>query len=167
MLAKHTTQRVIDCTDCEATGYANEPGNIRCGLCGGACQLVVTTPETAPDEELWEEIHALRVKRMPHIFGDEADQPKESSMDAFEEFNNKLWQGIAEQAMTIADSMQNASIQLEGMRDQLSQLIAIAADTPAPVDGGEQVKRETIKVWRATLAQVERMISALDQSVPS
>jgi hypothetical protein len=67
MLAKHE-QRIIDCPDCEATGYVNEPGNIRCRLCGGGYQIVITVPADALVEDEWEAVADLRAKRMPDLF---------------------------------------------------------------------------------------------------
>lgn len=62
MLAKHE-QRILDCPSCEATGYANVPGNVRCKLCGGDCQIVITVEVGATGEDEDEAISALREKR--------------------------------------------------------------------------------------------------------
>lgn len=69
-----TEQRVVDC-DCE--GYGIIPaaiGFFPCRLCRGDGQLVVTVPIDAIDEDIWEAVHELRVKRMPELFGSDDNQ---------------------------------------------------------------------------------------------
>ncbi len=70
------------------------------------------------------------------------------------------WEAIGEQALWIADVLMESTAQLDRMSEQLNRLIVQAADLPAP-EGGEERKREVIKIWRATLAQVDRMRMAM------
>lgn len=70
--------------------------------------------------------------------------------------NEAEWDELGEQAMWIVDALLEQSHQLDRIADHLGSLIAKAADLPAPA-GDEERKRSVIQVWRATLAQIERM----------
>jgi RecJ-like exonuclease len=75
MLARPTEQRIIDCPDCDSTGKLAS-GLLRCRLCGGEAQIVITVLVGAAEDEdggEWEAVANLRAERMPDLFGPNAD----------------------------------------------------------------------------------------------
>ncbi len=77
----------------------------------------------------------------------------------------KIWEMLAEQALEIADSLNNATCELEHTASRLQTLISMARSMKPPAGSEDRVKA-TIIVWEATRVQVERMIAAMRAAGP-
>ena len=71
---------------------------------------------------------------------------------------SEQWSDLGMQALEIADVVMTVSDQLERSAERLQALIAKAADTPTE---HEEQKRNTLLIWRATLANIREAQWAL------
>jgi hypothetical protein len=111
-------------------------------------------PLDACDEEAWDAVHQLRVKRMPDVFGDDVEP--QTNGESLMNLNDLHWTNLQSESCDVSKEIRKAMASLEWQRERVSRLVSIASDLPA-LNGDEAKKREVIMVWRA-------MLKVLDQA---